>query len=64
MGTYAANSELRDALKLPRRVIVPREASCDPARERIVVEAGIVTDADYVRSKAPSTAKPRSMTEL
>lgn len=42
-GTYAANSEHREAFRLPRRAIEPLEDNCEPARDRRVVVAGIVT---------------------
>ena len=47
-GTYAANSEHREAFKLPRRAIDPLEDNWEPARDRRVVVAGIVTGCRWV----------------
>ena len=46
-----AEGEVRaayEAFKLPRRLIEPREANCEPARDRKVVVAGIVTGCRWV----------------
>lgn len=60
-ATYAANSGHLEAGRAPRSAIEPRELSCEPARERSVVVAGIVSGCAEFYSGVTGTERRRDL---